>query len=173
MGERILTEAQYQAEVLNAPPSETIKVRGFFHVQIADPETGEIVGDSLWRENQVTNLGINQYLVSALGSIAGSKYVSHVGLGTGAGPAAGDTSLGSEVGTRQAVTAATSSTSKTARFTATFAAGWHSSAAAFNISSIGLFNSSSTGTLFSGNTYASSSCASNQAVNVTYDITFA
>jgi hypothetical protein len=46
---------------------------------------------------------------------------------------------------------------------------WH---LAYNISNIGLFNSSSTGTLFAGNTYASSSCASNQAVNITYDITF-
>jgi hypothetical protein len=36
-----------------------------------------------------------------------------------------------------------------------------------------LFNSSSTGTLFAGNTYTSSSCATNQNVNATYDITFA
>lgn len=171
MKKQRLTEQEYQTEVLDAPPADAIKVRGFYHIQIVDGD--QVVGDSYWNENQVTNLGFNQYLVSAIGSIAGSKYISHVGLGTGAGPAAADTSLGSEVGTRQGVTAATSSTSKTARFTATFAAGWHTSAAAYNISSIGLFNSSSGGTLFSGNTYASSSCASNQAVNVTYDITFA
>jgi hypothetical protein len=151
--------------------SEGIKVKGMFRVQIIDPEKG-LVGDSGWKKNQITNLGFNQFLVSALGSIAGSKYVSHVGLGTGTQPAASDTSLQNEVGTRQAVTAATSSSSKTVRFTATFAAGWHTSASAFNISNIGLFNSSSTGTLFAGNTYASSSCASNQAVNVTYDIIF-
>ena len=168
---KALTEERYQKEILNAPPNERMRVRGFSHVQIMDGD--KIVGDSGWNENTVTNLGFNQFLVSALGSIAGSKYVSHVGLGSGAGPAAGDTALGSEVGTRQGVTAATSSGSKTARFTATFAAGWHSSAAAFNISSIGLFNSLSGGTLFSGNTYASSSCASNQAVNTTYDIIFA
>jgi hypothetical protein len=161
----------YEKEVLNAPPNEKVGIRGFSHVQIMDGD--KIVGDSLWNENTVTNLGFNQYLVSSLGSIAGAKYVSHVGLGTGAGPAAADTALGSEVGTRQAVTAATSSGSKTARFTATFAAGWHSSAGAFNISSIGLYNTVSGGTCFSGNTFASSSCASNQAVNVTYDIVFA
>ncbi len=85
---------------------------------------------------------------------------------SGSQPGATDTTLDGEVGTRQAVTAASSSGSKTARFTATFAAGWHSSAGAYNISNIGLFNSVSTGTLFAGNTYASSSCASNQAVNV-------
>lgn len=166
-----MNEQEYQNNVLNAP-AEGLKVRGFYRVQIIDPDTGEMAGDSGYQENQVTNLGFNQYLVSALGSIAGSKYVSHIGLGTGGAPAAADTSLTGEVGTRQAVTAATSSTSKTVRFTATFAAGWHSSASAHNISNIGLFNSSSTGTLFSGNTFASSSCASNQAVNATYDVVF-
>lgn len=165
-----LTDNEYQ-QVLDTP-ADGIRVRGFYRVRIVDAETGEVQGDSLWNENQVTNLGFNQYLVSALGSISGSKYVSHVGLGTGGAPAASDTSLSGEVGTRQAVTAATSSSSKTVRFTSTFAAGWHTSSEAHNISNIGLFNSSSGGTLFAGNTYASSSCASNQAVNVTYDIIF-
>lgn len=165
-----ITDQEYQ-QVLDAP-ADGVRVRGFYRVNIVDPETGEVQGDSLWNENQVTNLGFNQYLVSALGSIAGSKYVSHVGLGTGGAPAASDTSLAGEVGTRQSVTSATSSSSKTVRFTSTFAAGWHTSASAHNISNIGLFNSSSGGTLFAGNTYASSSCASNQAVNVTYDIIF-
>lgn len=149
-----------------------IHVKGMFHLQIAE-EDGRIVGDSGWRENLVVNEGFRQYLVMAIGSIAGSKYISHVGLGTGAGPGATDTSLGSEVGTRQAVTpSSTVAGSKTVRFTATFAAGWHSSGGAFDIASIGLFNSVSGGTLFSGTTYASSSCASNQAVNVTYDLVF-
>jgi hypothetical protein len=123
--------------------------------------------------NLVTNDGFNQFLVLSLGSIAGSKYISHIGLGTGSAPGAAATSLDAEVGTRQAVTVASSNTSKTLRCTATFAAGWHTSASAHNISNIGLFNSVSAGTLFAGTTYASSSCASNQAVNTTYDITFA
>jgi len=149
-----------------------VKVKGMFHLQIAE-EDGRIVGDSGWHENLVTNEGFRQFLVMAIGSISGSKYISHVGLGTGAGPAAADTALGSEVGTRQAVTpSSTVAGSKTVRFTATFAAGWHTSASAYNISSIGLFNSLSGGTLFSGTTYASSSCASNQAVQITYDLVF-
>lgn len=166
-----LTDVEYREKVLDAP-SDGARVRGFFRVRIVDPETGEIQGDSGWNENQVTNLGFNQFLVSALGSISGSKYVSHAGLGTGGAPAAADTSLAGEQGTRQAVTAATSSSSKTLDLTATFAAGWHTSSSAHNISNVGLFNSSSGGTLFAGNTYASSSCASNQAVNITYDIIF-
>lgn len=155
----------------NYPVSDTIKaVRGFFHVQIT--EDNKIVGDSGWIENQVTNLGFNEYLVSALGAIAGSKQVSHMALGSGTVPGAAATTLDGEVVKRASVTAATSSSSKTVRFTATF-----SSANSFvtntqNISNIGLFNSSSTGTLFAGNTYASSSCATNQNVNCTYDIIF-
>jgi len=151
---------------------QTIKVKGSFRLNIMNPEGTKIVGDSGWVENLVTNLGFNEYLVSALGSIAGSKYISHVGLGTGTAPGAAATTLDGEVGTRQGVTAATTTGSKTLRITATFAAGWHTSASAHNISNIGLFNSSSGGTLFAGTTYASSSCASNQAVNVTYSIIF-
>lgn len=152
---------------------EGIKIRGFFRVQI--DEDGKIVGDSGWKENLVTNLGFNQYLVSALGSIAGSKYVSHVALGTGGAPAAADTALAGELAenVRSAVTAATSSASKTVRFTATFASANSFATATRNISNIGLFNSSSTGTLFAGNTYTSSAVATNQNVNATYDIIFA
>lgn len=166
-----MDEQQYREEVLDAP-AEGLKVRGFFRVKIVDPETGEVAGDSGFNPNVVTNDGFNQYLCMTIGSSSGSKYISHAGLGTGGAPATNATSLTGEVGTRQAVTFATSSSSKTARFTATFAAGWHTSASAHNISNIGLFNSSATGTLFAGNTYASSSCASNQAVNVTYDVIF-
>lgn len=151
---------------------EAIRVHGMFRVNIVDPD-GSIVGDSGWKPNLVTNDGFEQYIVKALGSLSGSKYVSHVGLGTGAAPTATSTSLAGEVGTRQGVTATNAAGSKTLQCTATFAAGWHSSASAHNIANIGLFNSVSAGTLFAGNTFASSSCASNQAVNVTYSIVFA
>lgn len=150
---------------------EGVKVHGMFRVQIANQD-GTFVGDSGWINNNIMNLGFNQFLVSALGSISGSKYISHMALGSGGTIATDQTALAGEVGTRTAVTAATSSTSKTLRLTATFAAGWHTSGAAYSISNLGLFNSLTGGTLFSANTYASSSCASNQAVNCTYDIIF-
>jgi hypothetical protein len=166
-----MNDIQYAQKTKRLKPTKDgVKVRGFFHVQIVEGD--KIVGDSGWLQNQVTNLGFNQFLVSALGSISGSKYASHLALGTGGAPAAPDTALAGEVGTRTAVTAATSSGSKTLRLTATFPSGWHTSSSAHNISNIGIFNSSSGGTLFAGNTYASSSCASNQAVNATYDVIF-
>lgn len=152
--------------------SDGMKVRGMFRVQI--DEDGEIVGDSGWRENQITNLGFNQFLVSALGSISGSKYVSHIALGTGGAPAASDTSLAGELAeaVRKAVTAATSSTSKALQLTATFASADSFVTANRAISNIGLFNSSAAGTLFAGNTFASSTVATNQAVNASYVISF-
>ena len=153
---------------------DDIKIKGFFRVQLVETDENnkkKIIGDSGWQKNQVTNDGFDQYVCKALGSISGSKYVSHMALGTGGVPATDDTSLSGEIGTRQAVTAASSNTSKTVRFTATFASGWHTLTTGNNISNIGLFNTSSGGTLFAGNTYASSTCASNQAVNCTYDIT--
>lgn len=156
---------------MNGNNETGIKVKGMFRVAIVDRD-GKFAGDSGWQENNIMNLGFNQYLVMALGSIAGSKYISHMALGTGGTVATDQTALAGEVGSRTAVTAATSNTSKTLRLTATFAAGWHSSGSAHNISNIGLYNSESGGTLFSGNTFASSSCASNQAVNATYDIIF-
>jgi len=158
------------------------KVVGMFHVQIE--EDGRIVGDSGWRRNQITNLGFNEYLVKSLGtSLTGSK-ISHAALGTGGAPAASDTTLSGEVSTngsgsvvRAALTAATSSGSKTLRNTATFSSANSFITASANISNIGLFGVSgpttASGTMFAGNTYTSSTVATNQSVNVTYDIIFA
>lgn len=150
---------------------QAVKIKGFYRVHITDPD-GKIVGDSGWKKNQVTNLGFNQFLVSALGSIAGSKYVSHLALGTGTVPGAAATSLDGEVTSRQAVTAATSNTSKTLRLTGTFSSADSFVGATVTLQNIGLFNSASGGTLFAGNTYATSTCATNQNVNCTYDIVF-
>lgn len=152
--------------------NDSVKVQGMFRVNIT--ENGKVVGDSGWRKNQITNLGFNQYLVGSLGNISG-KSVTHAALGTGGAPAAADTTLAGEQSVRAALTVATSSSSKTLRNTATFSSAASFVTASKNISNIGLFNTSTaaTGTLFAGNTYASSTVATNQDVNVTYDILFA
>lgn len=154
----------------DANPQERMAVRGFFRLQIE--EDGKFVGDSGWNENTIVNLGFNQYLVSSLGSISGSKYISHAALGTGTAPGATATTLDGELAenVRAAVTAATSSSSKTLRLTATFASANSFATATRNISNVGLFNTSSGGTIFAGNTYSSSAVQTNQNVNMTYDI---
>lgn len=149
---------------------EAGRVRGFYRVTIT--ENGDLVGDSGWNENVIVNNGFNDFLCKTLGALAGSAQVTHMALGTGSAPGAADTTLEGEVSKRAAITAATSATSKTVRFTATFDSTNSFVTATKNISNIGLFNSSATGTMFSGNTFASSSCATNQNVNCTYDIAF-
>jgi len=151
-------------------PGDPIKMRGFYRVNIVDDHLG-IVGDSGWNENQVTNLGFKN-MAGLLGGTAGTLQISHAALGSGGAPASNATSLGGEVEVRAAVTAA-SSGSTAMQFTATFASANSFVTNTQNISNIGLFGTSSGGTLFFGNTYASSSCATNQAVNATYTITFA
>jgi hypothetical protein len=160
--------------VMTKTPEEKSSVRGFYRVQIVNDD-GTIDGDSGWQENQITNLGFNSFLVGSLGGGAlASSQLGFVALGTGTIVGAAGTSLDGEVmgGTqRAAVTKATSTSSKTLRLTGTFASGFITGAGS-NIANIGLFASSSLGTIFAGSTYASSACASNQAVNVTYDIVF-
>lgn len=150
--------------------AEGLKIKGMFHIQIT--EDGKVVGDSGWRENVVTNLGFNQYLVSLIGGIAGSKQVTHMALGTGTQPGAADTSLEGEVTSRASISAATQSGSKTCRFTATFASVDSFVGATVTLKNIGLIYSSNNETLFCGNTYDTSTCATNQNVNATYDIIF-
>lgn len=154
--------------------SDGVALRGFFRVQVTGD--GRVVGDSGWQENTVTNLGINQYLVNwLLGDTGSGKSVTHMALGTGGTAAAADTSLSGEVGDTSAGRAAVSTSvvsSKTAQFTAAFNSANSFITASKNISNVGLFNTSTTqaGTMFAGNTFASSSVATNQSVQVTYQI---
>jgi hypothetical protein len=160
--------------IASKPPEERVAIRGFYRVQLQN-EDGTFVEDDGWYENQVVNLGFNQYLVSTLGAIAGSKQISYMAVGTGGAPAASDTSLAGEQSVRAAVTAATSSSSKTLNLTATFASAVSFVTATKNLSNIGLFNTSEAGvgTVFAGNTYTSSAVATNQNLNATYNVIFA
>lgn len=149
-------------------------IKGFSRVQITEGD--KIVGDSGFTgPNQITNLGFLNYLVKLLGASAGSKQIGFVALGTGSAPNASHTTLNGEVMSstqRKAVTFG-SSGSTTAQFTATFASSDSFLTAAANLSNIGLFAAAtSDDTLFAGNTYASSACATNQNVNITYQIRF-
>jgi hypothetical protein len=156
------------------------KIKGMFRLQIESD--GEIVGDSGWHENLITNVGFLN-MVNQMGtSLTGSK-LSHAALGTGGAPAATDTTQTGEVSTngsgsvvRAALTAATSSTSKTLRNTATFSSANSFITASANISNVGLWQTSgpitSSGSLMQGNTYTSSALATNQNVNLTYDLIY-
>lgn len=155
---------------------DAVKARGFYRLQIREAD-GKVSGDSGWRENQVVNLGFQDYLCQTLGGMAGSKTISHAMLGTGTAPGAAATALDGEItdvaGTRCAVTPTTIA-SKTVQFAFTLASGVYT--AAKTIQNVGLINHSSTataGTIFAGNTYTTSALATNQSVNGSYQIRFA
>lgn len=157
-------------EVPKAGTDEGIKVRGFFRLRIVE-EDNRIVGDTGYLPNQVTNDGKRNYLARLIGALSGSSQIGYMALGTGGAPAAADTTLAGEQSVRTAVTAATSG-STAVQFTATFSSAGSFVTATKNLSNIGLFATDSGGTLFAGNTYASSSCATNQNVQATYTLTF-
>jgi len=165
-----MNHKQELKEYIETHPKDNALIRGFFRVQIEDEEFG-IVGDSGWQENQITNLGVLN-IVNQLGtSLTGSKH-SHMAVGTGGIPASDATTLPGETDKRVALTAA-SSGSTALQMTATFASAASFVTATRAIDNIGVFGTSSGGTLLSGQTYASSSCAVNQSVNATYTWTFA
>lgn len=160
-----------------AAVKEKIKgVRGFFRLQITEDRGGKevVVADSGYRENTVVNLGFQDYLCKTLAGSAGSKTISHVALGTGTAPGATDTSLNGEImsSTQRLTVSPSILSSKTLQFTAAFASSNSFVTAAVTLQNIGLFNTSTAGTLFSGNTYTTSALATNQNVNATYQIRF-
>ena len=141
-----------------------IRVRGAFRLQLE--ENGAVVGDSGWVKNQITNEGKLNFLVRALGGIASSSQVGYVAIGTGAAPASNATSLSGEItdasNSRKAVSASTTASSQVAFYATLASSSSHVTATnGYNISNIGLFAISNvtSGTLFAGNTFASSSWA--------------
>lgn len=147
---------------------------GRYRIQIV--EQGHIKGDSGWKLNTIVNGGFQSFLQFAMIGSAGSKTVTHAAIGTGTVPGATDTTLNGELvdaaGCRCAITTGTTG-SKTVTFTFTLAS--NVITAAKTIQNVGLFNGSTTnvGSMFAGNTYTTSALATNQAVNGTYQISFA
>jgi len=158
---------------------EKTGIKSFYHLQIVDPD-GTIAGEAQGY-NTITNAGFLN-MVNQMGtSLTGSK-ISHAALGTGTAPNVTDVTQLGELETngshsviRAALTAATSSTSKTLHNTATFVSGQTTAAA--TIQNVGLWQTSgpvtNSGTLLQGASYTTSALATNQAVNITYDLTFA
>lgn len=154
---------------------DRVSIQGFSRVQIT--EEGKVIGDSGWcGPNQITNLGVLNFLVRSLGASANSSQVGFMALGTGGAPASDAVTLPGELmaSTQRKAVTLESVSSTTAQFLATFASndsflvGGNS-----NLSNIGLYAVTNTnGTLFAGNTYASSACGTNQTVNATYQIRF-
>jgi hypothetical protein len=150
---------------------DKVGVRGFYRLQIQEADNGKmkIVADSDWVENTVTNYGFETAIATQVGGAAGVP-PTHLALGTGTAPGTTATALEGEIGattdgTRMALTTSVVS-SKTLRMTGSLNS--NIIGAASTIKNIGVFGHSSSGTVMSGNTYAT-----NQTVNATYEWRFA
>lgn len=154
-----------------------IKVKGFYRLQIQEADDNgkmKVVADTGFLENTVTNYGFEQAIATQVGGAAGVP-PTHLALGTGTAPGASATSLEGEIGattdgTRMSLTTSVVS-SKTLRMTGSLNS--NIIGAASTIKNIGVFGHSSSGTVMSGNTYATSQLATNQTVNATYEWRFA
>lgn len=152
---------------------ELVTLQGFSRIKLGQTINGKtkVIGDSGWRgPNEIVNEGFQDYIIKSIGSIAGSKYVTHMGIGTGSAPNATHTSLDGETGTRETTSNSVVS-SKTLQATAEWASGDHPGGTP-TVTNVGLFNTSSGGTLLCGNTYTGSSWGTNQAVSATYQLRF-
>ncbi len=155
---------------------DTVGLKGCFRLRIR--EDGKIVGDSGWMKNLVTNDGVDKFFARCFAGSTGSLQISHLSIGTGGTPASDATGLTGETvdaSLRAAVALAftqraASTGTATMQFAATLASSDSFLTAAANISNIGLFNSITNGTLMAGNTYTSSALATNQNVEMSYQI---
>lgn len=167
------TQEVVQEEV--RPVESYLKVKGFFHLQLE--EDGKIVGDSGRIKNLVTRHGFQHICLRVGTGLTGTQF-SHFALGEGTSPATNSTALQSEVsGTnnavqRQTATAATQAGSVTLRFTGTMSSANSFVTAQESIQNVGIYNHSSGSSLCAGAQYTSSTCDTNQNVNITYDLVF-
>ena len=159
-------------KVESAHPTVSVGMHGMFRINIV--EDGKVVGDSGYKHNLITSSGLTNYLTYVFASSAGSQIISLAALGSGSLVASNATILPGSLATtlhktvsKTFITRAASTDGNTARYLAT----WVSGTSTAQISNVGLYGVA-TDALFCGGTYASSSIASNQAVNLTYDVIF-
>lgn len=146
---------------------DTIKIKGFFRVQIVDKKTGKIVGDSGWKENQITNYGFNNCLCA---TPIGAASVQGAGLmlGSGTAPASSATALPNANTDYYAAFAYSSVLSSlTARVSASF----DGTLGAATMANVGVF-AASTGSIIAGNTFSSSALSTDQDINVSYELRY-
>lgn len=147
---------------------QAIKIKGMSRLQIVDKKTRRIVGDTGWRENQITNYGLNSCICAApIG--AASVQAAGMILGSGTVPASSATALdGSNTDQYSTFAQSAVQASLSARMTQSFDGNASSMATLANIGIL----AASTGSLIAGLTFASSSLGTDQDVNATYEFQY-
>lgn len=151
--------------------SEGITVRGFFRAQIVDKKTKKIIGDSGWCPNTVTNFGLDNACAGASIGASGSCQAlsAHLATQSTAVNATQISLVGTE-NTMQDLTPSTVATG-TARVTCSFDGTDNS--ATITVGSVGLHSNTNPATdLIAGQTFTTSQFATNQDLNLTYELRF-
>jgi hypothetical protein len=161
-------------------PQAVIGIGGMYRINIINPD-GTVAGDSGWKKNVITNVGLSDYIMKKFISATGSLTPAYFALGSGnTSLATNATSLPGQIAGSQMVTigANTASTSRgastdggTVQMLATFSSNIFGASTTIGIA--GLHATSTPGTVMCGGTFASSTVATNQAVNCSYQILFA
>jgi len=159
-------------------PQALIGLTGMTRVNIVNPD-GTVAGDSGWNKNVITNVGLSDYIMKKFLSAAGSLTPLQFALGSGnTSLATNATSLPGQIagshmvtlGANSALTTrATSSDAGTTQYLATFSSNIFAASTTIGIAGL---HAVTDGTVMCGGTFASSTVATNQAVNCTYQILF-
>lgn len=146
---------------------DTLAIKGFFRVQIRDKETGKVVGDTGYIQNQITNYGMAKCFVGGPAGAADTVQIAGAMLGNGTAPASDATSLNGSNTDYYSTVAETINGSTQAAFGQSF----DGSLGAATIANVGLF-AASNGSLICGQTFDSSAVATSQSVNLTYNLNY-
>lgn len=152
-------------------PKEGLKIKGFFRLELVDvrgPHKGRRIR-SPWMKNVVTAEGLEDYIVGAVGGIAGSKQVTHLVVATQTtAPSSAQTSASGEFEARKTVDKSFVANG-TLRMTCSYAT---NEATQSVLGALAVYNTSSGGSAASVATYSTSQKTTDQTLNVTYEYRF-
>ena len=165
-----------------SPSHETMKVRGFFHIQLVNAKTGKIDGETSGY-NVVTANGFEKFIVGSIGDLTAvttNLTINALALATKSDAiSSSDNTIAGETGGRKTLADTTNTASNRKLFsspgTLQCVASWSGtdlSAGPRTIGSIAAFNSSSGGSMACAATYTTSQWTSDQNVNATYELRF-
>lgn len=164
--------------------SKGLVMKGFYRIQISEKD-GRIVGDSGWHKNTIPTAGLQYFISKTVAALAGSSQVQYGALGSSTAPATNATSLTGEFNwstpKRQLIassnvgyssrTASNSADSVEFHWTMYSTNSFISTTSTLN--NVGLFaETASTGTIFCGGTFASSTVGTAQNINCSYQVQF-
>lgn len=148
---------------------ENLSIKGFGRLEFRNATTGNLDSWTEWH-NTVMEVGFDDFLVSGLSAdLADGASISHGAIGSAtAAPDSTNTSLSGEFETRKDLTG-------TLQTVGTLLNTWSygtNEATQSNVARVGLFNSSSSGKMFSEATFTSSAKTTDQTLAISYEIRF-